>query len=135
MNITLEIPNERVAQLMSSAIEGRDPVTAGWCRGIHWKSENETPPVFKDRNGNDEGPWYGVARFYARPFRIEVVEEWTTRGRTRRHYITPSTLRNGLIAMAKLYPNRFAQVLTDNIDAPCADAFLQATLFGEEKYA
>lgn len=140
MNITLEIPNERIAQLMCSAIEGGDPVTTasrgGWCAGIYWKSAKDTPPQFKDRDGKDEGPWYAVARFYVRPFRIEIVEVVNeTTGRKKNHYATPQTVRMGLIAMASLYPDQFAQIMVDNIDAPCADAFLQSMLFGKEKYA
>ncbi len=44
-------------------------------------------------------------------------------------------IAKGLGKMAQLFPAHFADVLKDDIDSTAADAFLQAAVFGEEKYA
>jgi hypothetical protein len=164
MQITLNIPADRIANLMCSAIESGDPVTTaskgGWCWGIYYRTRDTEPP---------KGNWhYDRPDFYdADDFQIEIIEvadenafQWfyddgtpcegmfgagadfdvTTdknlaSGALKSHIVTRDHLHAGLAVMAEKFPHAFAQILQDDTDAPCADAFLQAVVFGEEKYA
>lgn len=135
MNITIEVTPDKIAQPFASAIEGGDPVTTasrgGWCDGIYWKSKNAGAPA-----GPKGEPWYSNVKFWAGNFKVAIVEiDDETTGHKTTHRIGPRKVRDGLAVMAREYPHRFAEILGDNIDAPCADIFLQCALFGEEKYA
>lgn len=128
--ISLKIPADRIINMMISAIESGDPVTSahkgGWCAGIGYVGK------FKETTEN----WYADPAFYARSFKIEIIEvDDETTGHKTTHHVTRADMLRGLHVMARKYPHIFEQVLTDNTDAPCADIFLQCTLFGEEKYA
>lgn len=134
MKITLEIPNERIANLMCSAIEGGDPVTTarkgGWCTGIY--AVGKKAGLFKY--------WYAEAAFFDGDFAFDVEElldeSKEAKGKNLlKHRVNAARVRVGLKRMAKLFPRQFEQVLADNIDAPAADCFLQAMCFGKEKYA
>lgn len=144
MKIQLEIPTERITQLMCSAIEGGDPVTTaskgGWCWGIYWHTWKATPPA---------GCWYADKSFWDGQFRLQIMEVADENiydrgaseaaniktGALKLHTVTDKEFAKGLAVMAEKFPHQFGQVMQDNIDAPCADAFLQAMLFGKEKYA
>lgn len=144
MKIEFEIPTSRIVQLMCSAIEGGDPVTTarkgGWCMGIYWHSRKAEPPA---------DIWYAEEKFFGGQFRLQIVEVADENlyepdateaaniksGALKVHTVTEKTFAKGLAVMAEKFPRQFAQIVQDNIDAPCADAFLQSTLFGDEKYA
>ena len=144
MKITLEIPTARIVQLMCSAMEGGDPVTTaakgGWCWGIYWHSRKAEPPA---------GIWYADEKFMGGQFRLQIIEvadeNLYDRGKDMEgniksgsfkvHTVTDKSFVKGLAVMAEKFPHQFGQVMTDDIDAPCADAFLQSMLFGDEKYA
>lgn len=134
MQIHFDIHPDTIAALFSAAIEGGDPVTTaargGWCAGIFWKSYRHKQP--------DQGvtPWYEVAKTWEGHFLIEIVEVDDERtGHKTRHKISEAGVRLGLETMAREYPSRFGSVLSGDIDAACADVFLQCMLFGREKYA
>lgn len=133
--VTTEIPTDRIVNLMITAIESGDPVTfaskGGWCDGIYWHSRRATPLMA----GTD--PWYARPLVYdAKDFQIEVVEvDDETTGHKTGHIVRRENILAGLKTMAEKFPNYFAQILEDNIDAPCADIFLQSVCFGEERYA
>jgi len=150
MKIELDIPADRIANLMTSAIEGGDPVTTalkgGWCWGIYFGGWKVEPPA---------GTWYAEAPTYeSAGLRLEVIEVEDEdnyhrgganddehiqlnldKGCFKVHQIGRKQLKDGLTQMAIKFPNQFGQIMRDDIDAPCADIFLQCTLFGEEKYA
>lgn len=133
LQVKLEIPASAIANLMISAIESGDPVTnaskGGWCDGIYYRTKKAKPPKGE--------LWYAKAAFYeTKDFQIEVVEvDDEETGHTTGHIITRANLLAGLKTMATKFPDRFAQIIEDNTDAPCADVFLQCVVFGEEKYA
>lgn len=131
ISVTIQIPTDTIVQLFSSAIEGGDPVTTasrgGWCAGIYWKSHKHKQPV---------GDWYGKDETFSGDFKIEIAEVVDERtGKLKRWKIGPADVAVGLQVMANKFPCRFSAVMTGDIDAPCADVFLQSMLFGEEKYA
>lgn len=128
MKIELEIPSDRIANMMISAIESGDPVTTaargGWCNGINSLS------------GPRSGLWYAEPSFWEGRFSVEIIEvDDETTGHETKHRIGPKDVKRGLEVMAKVFPHQFGQVMRDDTDAPCADAFLQSMLFGDEKYA
>ncbi len=133
MIITVEIKPAKLAELFSSAIEGGDPVTTarrgGWCEGIY---------MHGNRRAAIEGdaPWYTRAEAFTGPFALKVVEVTDeTQSTLKAHKISHVDVARGLMRMAEVFPDAFADVLKGAIDAPTADAFLQAVVFGEEKYA
>lgn len=144
MKIELEIPTDRIVQLMCSAMEGGDPVTTarkgGWCWGIYWHSRKATPP---------DCCWYADKAFWDGQFRLQIMEVADENlyergasdtanmktGAFKLHAVTDKHFVKGLGVMAEKFPHQFGQIMTDDIDAPCADAFLQSMLFGDEKYA
>lgn len=76
LQITLDIPTERLADLFTSALESGDPVTTaskgGWCWGIYWQSRMSPDSALPD-TGRD--PWYAAVSLYERDdFQIEIVE-------------------------------------------------------------
>jgi hypothetical protein len=130
VKITIEIPDDRIINMMISAIDSGDPVTSahkgGWCAGIGYVGK------FKETTEN----WYADPAFYARPFKLEIIEvDDETTGHQTKHYVKRADMVRGLTVMATKYPHLFRYVLENNTDAPTADIFLQCTLFGEEKYA
>lgn len=130
MQITLNIPADRIANMMVSAIESGDPVTTasrgGWCVSIETKSR-------KPYQGNW---WYADPGFFTGGFNFDVVElDDETTGHETKHHVTPKDVQRGLGIMAEKFPHQFSMILEDDTDAPCADIFLQCILFGEEKYA
>lgn len=129
MLITIDIPAEVIANMMISAIESGDPVTTaargGWCNGIGLVTR-----------GAARDTWYADPKTYERRFLIKVVEvDDEAPGHETVHYVRPPDMKRGLQIMAAKYPGLFKQVLANDTDAPCADVFLQCTVFGEEKYA
>jgi hypothetical protein len=125
MQITLEVPTHIIANMMTSAMESGDPVTTSWCGEIN---------LLDGPRGRNW--WYGDPNLYAGDFAIEIIElDEEITGHTTTHSVRPADMVRGLTIMATKFPHLFSRVLTDNTDAPCADIFLQCTLFGEEKYA
>lgn len=145
MKISLEISAEQIANMMISAIESGDPVTTaskgGWCWGIYWHTREAVPRT--------DGLWYAKPAFWRGNFKIQIVEVVDENlydrnldedgniasGALKVHTVRRRHFIDGLTVMAKKFPHLFAHILNDDSDAPCADIFLQCTLFGEEKYA
>lgn len=135
MQVSLTIPDERIADLMITAIESGDPVTTasrgGWCSGLYWHSKDADPP-----EGDGKTPWYADPAIWAGDFLIQVIEvDDETTGHETAHLITRTKMEHGLAVMAVKFGQHFGDITGDNIDAATADIFLQCILFGEEKYA
>lgn len=129
MRVTLDIPADRIANMMISAMESGDPVTTaargGWCSAINLI-----------KGARPIGAWYADAALWDKTFVIEVVEvDDETTGHETKHRVDPAAMCKGLQVMAEKFGHLFAQIMRDDTDAPCADIFLQCILFGEEKYA
>jgi len=123
MKIEIEIPADRIANMMVSAIESGDPVTRGWIADI--RTDPKAEPL-----------WYANPEFYAGTFLIEIDEFDEDTGKlVKTHLVGDLAFAAGLKVMANKYPGSFGQIMRDDTDAPCADVFLQCVCFGEEKYA
>lgn len=123
MQITIDIPDERVAQLFQTVAESRDPVTRGWLDNMQ---------LIAGRSAKARW-WEDETLFCNTGLQIVVVEQDDET--KKRHLIGLRKIRVGLTKMATRYPYIFEQVIKDNIDQSCADIFLQCVVFGEEKYA
>lgn len=134
MKVTVEfdIPAQTIADTMCTAIESGDPVTTakrgGWCSGIYYKTKDTEPPP---------GNWYyDNPTFYeADDFQIQIVEYHEDDDTETPHTIDAKKLRDGIAKMATIFPKHFNDMVAENGDAATADLFLQAIVFGEEKYA
>jgi len=130
VKIEIAIPSRRVADLMTTAMESGDPVTTaargGWCHSITKRRRTRKA---------HSSPWYADPRYFEGPFAFDVVEYHEENDTVTYHRINAPRVRDGLHLMAMKFPFQFAQILTDEIDAPCADIFLQCVVFGDEKYA
>lgn len=123
MQITIDIPDERVAQLFQTVAESTDPVTRAWLENMQLTAGRSAKARW----------WEDAALFGKSGLQIVVTEQ--DDDAKKRHPIGLSAIRDGLAKMATRYPHIFEQVIKDNIDQPCADIFLQCVVFGEEKYA
>ena len=137
MLITIDVPARRIAELISSAIEGGDPVTTaskgGWCDGIYYRTKDTEPP----EPDPEREVWYQRREFYDSPdFQLEIIElDDESTGHTTSHIIHRDEVIAGLMVMAEKFAFAFSRVMQGEIDAPCADIFLQCVVFREEKYA
>lgn len=137
MQITVEIPAERIMQLWWSFVESRDPVTRSWCEGVELKSSS-FPVGAVPTGGVDPLGWYAKPTFFAEGVELEIVVMEAGENDDSppiKHTVKSADVARGLGVMAKKYGRQFSQIADDQIDAPCADLFLQCVLFGEEKYA
>lgn len=130
MQIKIDVPADRIANMLTSFIEGGDPVTCarkgGWCVSVESKSRKAIKGDW----------WYADPLYFTGSFKFEVVElDDETTGHETKHAVGSADIVRGLTVMANKFPHIFKQILEDNTDAPCADILMQCALFGEEKYA
>ena len=129
MKIEIDIPAERIANLMISAMESGDPVTTaargGWCQEIRRTSRKPFTGTW----------WYADPKYFEGQFSFKVGEFDEDNDSVSWHRVNRQRVADGLRTMARDFPHLFAQIIEDNTDAPCADIFLQCIVFGEEKYA
>jgi len=141
-----------------------DPVTTarkgGWCWGIYYQTRGTEPPSsgiwyydhpefyeaddfqieiieVADENAfqwfHDDGALCNGMFGAGADWDVTTVKNLES-GALKSHIIKRSHLRAGLAVVAQKFPHAFGQIMEDNTDAPCADTFLQAVVFGEEKY-
>jgi len=135
MKITIEVPSQTIADIMTTAIESGDPVTTasrgGWCAGIYAGSAETKPPVNKT---DPQYPWYADPQFWGQPFVIQVYEvDDESTGHITAHYLTEAEFAKGLALLAETIPETFGQLLGDH-DAADVDTFLQFVVFGKFVY-
>ena len=123
VNITYEIPSQRVADLVITAVEGGCNY---WCNGLFLKKHNA-----KLTDGN----WYADPKLYDESFILECLETVDERtGETKSHLIGPGEFSRGFDVMARDFPKAFEDFMSENDDAETADIFMQCVVFGELIY-
>lgn len=132
--ITVEVTDERLAEVLCSACEGG---SGYWAKQDDGK---ESPYRFADVGGRtsiiSHLPGSGPLELVP-DFDVAITDfEDSTRGtrRPKKHRLTPAKLRRGLQVMAEKYPKHFADVVTGNGDSTTGDVLLQCALFGELVY-
>jgi hypothetical protein len=132
VNVSHDIPEQRVRDLLCSAWEGGSNY---WCnyksRTMSITGLSEVNRIRRERKaaGEDfyvhEYPFIdGVALI------LEVNDEDDPRPLT----LDRAALIRGLQVMAEKYPRQFHNFLIENDDAETGDTFLQCCLFGETVY-
>ena len=130
MKIEINIPSNRIADLMSSAIESGQSVY--WCDGIFWKSRKHKPP---HKRGCAD-PWYACCATYADPnLVLEIIEHGETEHHSISHFVKLADFKKAFLLMAEKFPQHFGDFMNENDDALTADLFLQLLALGEERYA
>jgi hypothetical protein len=125
MNVTVifNIPEQRIADLMVTAIEGG---SNHWCSSVRWVSDQPKPV--------GEHIWYSRPEVYAADHMKLAIDE-IIGGRTVETYIvTREGFEKAFRLMAENHPSHFADFLADNEDAETADVFLQLLALGEIVY-
>lgn len=127
MKIEIEVSSQRIADLMTSAIEGGSTY---WCGGVYLRS-----PAKRRGTGEEGYPWYARKATYEDPdLVIEVVEDENGMDEGR-HMVTQAELRRGLLLMAgEKWGHHLGHILNENWDAADADLFLQLVALGDEVY-
>ncbi len=117
--VPIEIKRQDIEDLIVSAIEGG---IGYWCREIKKKDSEKWA-----------GSYLGLT--------LTIVEAVDDNNPTddEEHIldltqINLTQVMEGLTTMAKISPGHFGDFIADNADAITADAFIQATLFGEIRY-
>jgi len=125
MQITLDIPSKRLADLMVSAFEG---ATTYWAQAAH-----PSMPLGKEY----ESPWYSDPKFWEGSFSVDVrfddpaKPEGNGKGRKT---IGPDDVKKGFELMATKYGHHFGEFMRENEDAETADVFLQCVVLGDLVY-
>lgn len=117
LSLNIEIPDERVSDLLCSALEGGSTYWARITatkhgRFVEWKFCHELP--FTEN---------GALIF-------STLENDEINNRTCWE-LDRAACHKGLQMMAEKYPHHFSCFLTENDDAETGDVFLQCALFGE----
>jgi hypothetical protein len=131
MNVTVifDIPEQRIADLMVTAIECND-MTSSWCGGVYWKSKDYSGDC---PMGHDRQVWYSLPETYEGDFTIDI-REWDEDGNERSHIVNRESFEKAFGEMARRLPSHFADFMADNEDADTADVFLQLLALGEVIY-
>lgn len=135
MKITIEIPAQKIADLMVTAVEGNYMVRA-WCNGIFLispKSYEKSVVI------GDTRPWYSKAEVYEKSFELSVEEiidesKHIAPDNIKKYKIGSVNFAEGFKLMAVNSPKAFADFMNDNYDIFTADIFLQYVVFGEVIY-
>lgn len=117
VNLTLNIPQERIADLLCCAIEGGSTY---WCSSC-------------DRQG-------GISQEQA-PYRQDVpfvnggwLEVCDGENKNKAYRLDLNAIKKGLNVMATKYPKHFADFMAENEDAITGDVFFQCCVFGDAIY-
>lgn len=128
MLIKLDIPARRIADLMTTAIEG--DYSRYWCSGVYWQSRAHDPI-----EGANKTPWYADPATYERPdFGIAIHELDEQTGDETIHMVDAEALASGVAKMAEIAGAAFGDFMREDGDGITADCFLQAIALGEIRY-
>ena len=114
----VEIPNDRVYDLISTGLECGNMATFGVDSGRLYREA-------WDVNG-DKPEAFAKVKIYDRLCDVDSL--------VRSIYLNDSNLQQGLAIMAEHYPHHFNNFIEENEDAITGDVFLQCVVFGEVIY-
>jgi hypothetical protein len=129
MKIELEIPPQRIADLMVTAIE-HNHMTRAWCAGVFLEG------AWKAKMSTLASPWYSDPKVYVGDFTIEVHEipDEGKPEKVKRRRVSRVDFENGFALMAKKYGRHFGDFMSENADNITADVFLQCVALREVVY-
>lgn len=136
MNITIEIPTQRISDLLISALEGGSNhwyLIEEYREPARFTFENDGGERFKKENKHwhqdyplNRGGYMKISNQLA----IQNGDDTELKSKV----VDLSSLKIGLEIMAKKYPDYFGTFLREDDDAETADVFLQCTVFGKVIY-
>lgn len=133
MNIAIEIPARRIADLMVTACEMND-MTASWCASVLPVPRSKMARYIATRP-DKAYCWYDDPAIYDAGFLVDIVERSETEGKPdKTHRCNAAHLRRAFKLMAERYGEAFGEFMSENEDAITADAFLQCLALGEVVY-
>lgn len=129
MKITIDIPSQKIADLMVTVMEG-NYMTKAWCHGIYLNLSD--PMVLSS-------PWYSNPALYEKSFELEIVEildesKMLSEDNLKRHICGSAAFVNAFRLMVEHSPRAFADFMNDNYDSITADVFIQYVALGEVMY-
>ena len=137
--VTVNVPYERVADLLCGAFEG----------GSNWATilQYVVPEADKLYSLKDAETWKSIAgdgtiyKHIQYPLSeggavvIQDLEEDESVNEAIKYYLTLAEIRSGLAVMANRFPRHFGDFMNENDDATTADVFLQCCVFGDVIYS
>ena len=134
MDITINIPSQRIADLMTTAIECANDT---WCKAVLLMEpvRGSSYPEYTDSMGHKSKLWYCDPALYDNGFVLHIIE--TVEGDGEEdviHIKNKDDVVKALVALANKHPNDFGDFMTENEDGITADLFLQYLTFGEVVY-
>lgn len=133
LKLEVEIPIERVRELLCGALEGGSNY---WCGNLNVPkaSRDLDPPIERGADGSHTA-WpvlYIAATTEGHHITLEEIGEGDEP--PVKHRLSLGEIRKGLLVMAAKYPKHFGDFMGENDDADTADVFLQCCLLGEVVY-
>lgn len=124
--ITIDLPEQRVASLLCTAIEGGINY---WCSKVTkaWEGEEGGKPV---AYLEEDGSVTWIHDYPLTPGGVLYVKEID--GDT--HRLDRAAVIRGLALMSEHHARHFADFTSENEDATTGDVFVQLCLFGELRY-
>lgn len=127
---SINIEEELLIDLLITALEGG----IQWCDGLEYRLPSGFSVSDFRRGGlfHLDPLWYVPAKAIV-PLvpgccLIFIVDK-------KKYILDRNTIIRGLEIMAKKYPNRFQDIVVDNVDVDTADVLIQCSIFGEVIYA
>lgn len=135
MKIVLDIPAQKIADLMVTAIEG-NYMTRAWCNGVFLikpKSYEKSIDI------KDTSPWYSKGGVYEKSFEIcveEIIDEskHASGSNIKKHTVGSVQMAEAFRLMSEQYGWHFGNFMSDDYDTVTADVFLQLAALGEVIY-
>lgn len=126
--LTLDIPRDRTADLLCSALEGGSNY---WYSEAHVYDPDQNLPAKLDCLDDifNQSKYYRAALCNVPGVSLRVKDD---EGKS--YDINLRRLAEGFQVMHKKYPKHFADFIAGNDDATTGDVFLQCALFGELVY-
>jgi hypothetical protein len=133
--VSLTVTAKQIADLMTSFVEGGDPVTfaskGGWCWSV------DAAPDHRKAHGTF---WYAEPAFYEQPgfiLKIKTNEDDSGIENAKEHLIGACAFHAGLTKIAADPDYRYAllALVDDEADAAAADIIMQFVVFGKEVFA
>lgn len=135
----IEVKFGAVCNLIRSAMEaGRTHGCGYWCYAddeISIRPDKIDLSVLGEFEKDEEEAWYvHWAMFDGGKIGFVEHDGESNEPKPVNHTLDLEKISAGLALMANKYPHKFAEVMTDEIDGPLGEEFLQLCLLGELKY-
>jgi hypothetical protein len=138
VKIEIEIGDERVMDMLSSAFENRDSI-AQWCRVVKYENPRREKPTGKFHGldiRENKYLWLPLSTHGA--VLLQEIDNGAATGDNKKKpmplRLDRAAIARGLAALLKDVPHQFASFIAENNDMNTADCFVQCCVFGEVKY-